>query len=73
MLMPKKRDLIKRLEKAAKSSGLIFIYDRAGGNHDVYKLDGKPIPIPRHNEINEMTAEGIYKQAESKLGKRWWK
>ncbi|TLP79946.1 type II toxin-antitoxin system HicA family toxin [Nesterenkonia sphaerica] len=72
--MPKKRDLVRRLQKAAKAQGVTFEQaDRRGGRHDIYKLDGQVIPIPRHTEINEMTAEAIYKQAEVKLGKRWWK
>lgn len=30
------------------------------------------IPVPRHNEIGDLTAMGIYKEAAEKLGKEWW-
>lgn len=31
------------------------------------------VPIPRHNEIPELTTRGIYRECEEKLGKDWWK
>lgn len=46
---------------------------RKGGNHDVYLLDGMMIPLPRHNEIPELTTRGIYRECEAKLGKDWWR
>lgn len=44
-----------------------------GGNHTVVILDGMRFPVARHNEIDNIMAEVIYKQAEAKLGKGWWK
>ena len=46
----KRRDLIKRLEKAG------FIFVRHGGKHDVYKRGNDEEQVPRHTEINEMLA-----------------
>lgn len=71
--MTKQRELIKRLTKAAKTQGMTFTFERHGGNHDVYNLDGLTVTIPRHTEIGDRMAEVIYKQCEPKLGKRWWK
>jgi hypothetical protein len=34
---------------------------------------GLIIPIPRHSEIRERTAEDIMKECEPKLGNRWLK
>lgn len=62
-----------RISKAAKTAKLTWELDREGGNHSVYKLDGLTIPVPRHNEIGEITATGIFKECEPKLGKGWWK
>lgn len=45
---------------------------RKGGNHEIWKLDGLTIPMPRHNEIGDLMAMGIYKEAAEKLGKEWW-
>lgn len=39
----------------------------------VYILDDLSIPVPRHNEINELTVMGIFKECEPRLGKGWWR
>ena len=57
----KRRDLIKKLEDAG------FIFSGNGGNHDTYKRyyeDGTVDieQVPRHREINEMTAKKILKK-----------
>jgi mRNA interferase HicA len=52
----KQRDLVKRLEKAG------FEFAERGSNHDKY-VRGKDVEmIPRHREINEITARGILKK-----------
>ena len=52
----KRRDLIKRLEKAG------FRLVRHGGKHDVYARNSDKEKIPRHREINEMLAKTILKK-----------
>ncbi len=54
----KRRDLIKRLEKA----GCKLI--RHGGKHDWYQnsITGMAQPVPRHREINEHLARSIIKK-----------
>lgn len=50
----------KDLEKELKALG--FRKERDRGNHEVWKnTSGKSIPIPRHREINELTAKSILK------------
>jgi hypothetical protein len=51
-----------------------WVFVRAGGEHDVYRL-GKTIQvsIPRHQEINEITARKIMAAGENELGKGWWR
>lgn len=53
----KQTDLIKILEK----NGYHLL--RHGGGHDVYANGDKCIAVPRHREINEITAKGILKEA----------
>lgn len=54
----KRRDLIKRLTDAG------FKMIRDDGDHAIYKAPGKPFAaVPRHNEINEITAKQILKRA----------
>ncbi len=52
----KRRDLIKKMENAG------FVFDRHGGDHDVYKRGNDKESIPRHKEINESLAKFIIKK-----------
>ncbi|MCI8489331.1 MAG: type II toxin-antitoxin system HicA family toxin [Lachnospiraceae bacterium] len=52
----KKRDLIRKLEEAG------FEFKEHGGNHDTYKRGRDTEQVPRHNEINEITAKKILKK-----------
>ena len=47
--------------------------DREGSEHSLYRLGKLRISIPRHNEINEITAQGILKDTEDDLGEGWWR
>lgn len=52
----KQRDLIRMLEDAG------FVFKEHGGNHDTYRR-GKDIEqVPRHKEINEITAKRILRK-----------
>ena len=55
----KRRDLIKKLEKAG------FRFLRNGGNHDIYQRgdnEKEQEKVPRHREIDEYLAKGIIKK-----------
>ena len=52
----KQRDLIKKLEDAG------FQFKEHGGNHDTYKRGSDIEQVPRHKEINEITAKKILKK-----------
>ena len=52
----KRRNLIKKLESAG------FIFKEHGGNHDTYKRGNDTEQVPRHTEINEITARRILKK-----------
>jgi hypothetical protein len=71
--MPKRTEIIKKITKAATANGMTFAFDRRGGNHDIYKLDGMPIPVGRHRDFDPSYAVMVYKECEPKLGKGWWK
>ncbi len=54
----KRRDLIKALESAGLRK------ERDNGDHTIYaKPSARPIPVPRHRELNENTAKSILKAA----------
>lgn len=53
----KRRDLIKKLEAAG------YRIDR-DGDHTIYEKKGsRPVQVPKHKEINEITAKAILKAA----------
>lgn len=52
----KRKDLIKRLEKAG------FKFERHGSDHDIYVRGNETEEVPRHKEINEITAKKIIKR-----------
>lgn len=52
----KRADLIKKLENNG------FVFERHGGNHDIYVKGNVRETIPRHREVNEMLAKAILKR-----------
>lgn len=71
--MPQTAKVIETIENAAKQAGLTFQVLRQGGNHTIYSLDGLMIPVARHPSTDGYLEVRIYKQAEPKLGKGWWR
>lgn len=69
----KRTALLKRIAQAAGDKGIEWTFVRAGGQHDVYRLGASvQVSIPRHREINEITAAAILKTAGKELGEEWW-
>lgn len=58
----KQSELLRRLARAARVAGTTFAFVRHGSKHDVYTYGGEVVYIPRHPEINELTARGILRQ-----------
>lgn len=52
----KRRVLIRKLESAG------FVFERHGGEHDVYRRGNDLEQVPRHKEINEITALKILRK-----------
>lgn len=46
---------------------------RQGGRHEVWLCGRTKVTIPRHREINEITAQAIFKTLEAELGHAWWR
>lgn len=60
----KRVELIKRLRQIAKERGYLMELTE-GGRHSMLRFDGRPVtPIPRHNEIEQNTANGILREAQ---------
>jgi mRNA interferase HicA len=72
MLM-KRVALIGKIGKASSHQGKDWTLSRQGARHEVWVCGATTVTIPRHRDINEMTAKAIQKQLESELGAAWWK
>ena len=69
----KYRDLIKKIRDAANAKGIPWTLDRQSGSHQMWTCGTtRPVVIPKHGEINELTAKGIMKFLEPELGEGWW-
>lgn len=51
----KYRDLVKKLEAMG------FEFDHHGARHDIFRRGSETRQVPRHKEINEVTAQEILK------------
>jgi hypothetical protein len=71
--VPKRAEILSRIEKAAKAAELKLIHVREGKQHTIFDLDGVTIPIARHREFGQRYAEIVYRQCEPKLGRGWWR
>lgn len=57
----KRRDLLAKLRNHAKAIGQEYSQVE-GGDHTKVTIGGRFTTVPRHSEINEMTARAILKQ-----------
>lgn len=69
----KYRDLVSKIRKAAKAAGIEFKMLRQRGSHQSWTCGSTPVVIPKHSEVNEITAESICKSLEAELGEGWWR
>ena len=69
----KRTTLLKRIAKAASEAGVKLDLVREGGEHSVYQCGVERFTVPRHREVNELTALGILRHLESEFGSGWWR
>lgn len=62
----KRKALLRRLRDIAKSHHAP-IHIREGGNHTVVTIGSVQTSVPRHSEINEVTAQHIIRYIEGNL------
>jgi hypothetical protein len=60
LIVVKRRDLLKKLRSIAKARDVEYL-ETEGGRHTKVEFDGRQTTVPRHNEINEITAKAILK------------
>ncbi|HEY5201390.1 MAG TPA: type II toxin-antitoxin system HicA family toxin [Acidothermaceae bacterium] len=69
----KRRALTKTINDAARVAGVSWTLERQGASHEIWRCGLVRVTIPRHREINEITAGSIVKQLDAVLGEGWWK
>jgi mRNA interferase HicA len=69
----RRAELLRRIAKRARSQRVRFELVREGGSHSLYRCGAVRVTVPRHTEINELTARGILAETESVLGEGWWR
>jgi hypothetical protein len=69
----KRSDLIRRVRQAATANGRTWTLHREGREHDIWICGNSKVAMPRHRDINQYTAEGIFKDLEGELGESWWR
>ena len=67
----KRIDLLRMISQAAAGVGLPWVLTREGGNHSIFTLRDTAVQIPRHRDIDELTAKAIMKHLEKDLGAKW--
>jgi|RifCSP13_1_1023834.scaffolds.fasta_scaffold256515_1 hypothetical protein len=69
----KRRALIHRIRLAAVALGLPCVLIREGSQHEFWDVGGFRFAVPRHRDLNELTAEAIMRDLERVLGEGWWR
>lgn len=64
---------MKRIAARARATDHQWILVRQGRKHELWSCGEQRVTVPRHAEINEYTAEGIFKDLEVILGESWWR
>ncbi len=69
----KRGDLLRKVARSAKDAGVEWALVRQGSRHEVWRCGATLVTIPRHREINELTALGIERLLDAELGEGWWR
>jgi mRNA interferase HicA len=69
----KRDELLRRIARMAREKGVVVRLDRQGANHEVWRCGAVEVSVPRHREINDVTAIGICRSLEAELGEGWWR
>jgi mRNA interferase HicA len=69
----RRAELLRKIAKQARTKGVPLELVREGGSHSLYRCGHVRVVVPRHNDINELTARGILGATEDVLGKDWWR
>jgi mRNA interferase HicA len=69
----RRRAVLRDIGRTASRRGVMWTLVRQGGRHEIWRCGATEVVIPRHAEINELTALGIMRSLETELGGGWWR
>jgi hypothetical protein len=69
----KRGELIRKISKRSKAVGKTWELTRQGANHEQWTCGTSIVYVPRHSQVNDLTAQGICKDLEDELGEGWWR
>jgi hypothetical protein len=69
----KRHELLRLIARAARRRGVAWTLDRQGANHEVWRCGAVRVTMPRHRDINDVTAVAICRTLEEALGDGWWR
>ena len=62
------------IRSAGRENGLAWVQVGSRGSHEKWRLGSSvQVAVPRHREINELTARAILAATEDELGEGWWR
>ena len=62
------------IRSAAREKDVEWVQVGSRGSHDKWRLGATvQVAIPRHREINELTARASLASTERELGEGWWR
>jgi mRNA interferase HicA len=69
----RRRVLLRHIGRAARRQDVAWTLVRQGARHEIWRCGATEVVIPRHAEVNELTATGIKRLLERELGSGWWR
>jgi hypothetical protein len=69
----RRRRLLGDIAREARATGKAWTMLRQGGGHEIWACGETKVSIPRHNEVNELTALRIMQALEAELRDGWWR
>ena len=69
----KRRDLLQGIAKCARAQGVEWRLLRQGADHEIWRCGSLVVHVPRHRDLNEVTARRTVRELERVLGKGWWR
>lgn len=59
----KRSELDRRLRRVARENNAEWLFVREGGGHEIWSMNGRPVQLPRHNDVAERLARKIIADA----------